>query len=281
MDKGSLATILEEMNIPHPRTILIQNEDDFEAAFAQNKKKWFLKPRESQVFKKRFGMKALSVSSKEDAILKYKKIARHGLSFVLQEYIPGPASQHYFIDGFVDCHGKIRAVFARQRIRMYPLDFGDSSYITSISPDKVEEAIQIIKKLFAKILYRGIYSAEFKWDERDHRYQLIEINTRPWSYITFTAECGVDVAYMAYLDALEQEVPDVFTYKTGKSSAYYPNEFYAGWNMIHQGELSRKDWFKSLLKAKPMLFSAADPIPAFAFFTEKIRNKLRSSKKSH
>lgn len=272
MDKGLLAEILKKHEIHHPRTIIIQNGEDLEKVTHDRIRNWFLKPRDSQTFKKHFERKAFRVQSLQDAVHKYREIASAGFRVVLQEYIPGPASRHYFIDGFIDRKGKIRAAFARQRIRMYPPDFGDSCYLTSIPLDTVAEAMLALEKLFGKMPYRGIFSAEFKWDERDNHFKLLEINTRPWSYIEFAADCGVDVLYMTYLDALEKETHDMFCYRIGKNTFFFPNDIYASIIMIRLGQLKFTTWLNSLLKAKPMVFRVSDPFPALAFYREKILN---------
>jgi len=47
-----------------------------------------------------------------------------------------------------------------------------------------------------------VFSAEFKFDERDGLFKILEVNARPWWYVDFAARCGVDVCRMAYRDAL-------------------------------------------------------------------------------
>ena len=71
--------------------------------------------------------------------------------------------------------------------------------------------------LLDSVAYRGIFSAEFKRDERDGRFRLIEINTRPWIYIQFADKCGVNFCDLYIRDALGEElapveVPDVHKY---------------------------------------------------------------------
>jgi predicted ATP-grasp superfamily ATP-dependent carboligase len=278
MDKGLLADVLEKYRIPHPQTSIVHDARDLERISQKPNGHWFLKPRDSQSFKMHFGRKAFQVKSLQDAKTRYKKISDAGFNVVLQEYVQGPANQHYFVDGFIDRKRSIKAIFARQRIRMFPEDFGDSSYFTSIPLESVKEAISWIEKLFGEVHYRGIFSAEFKKDEKDSQFKLLEVNTRPWSYIEFATECGVDVSHMAYLDALEKEFPNISKYKTEKSAYLFPNELYAGIQMIRSGRLKFATWLKSLAKAKPMIFSLRDPLPAFAFYGAKIFNVLRKQK---
>ena len=118
---------------------------------------------------------------------------RRGLDVMLQEYIPGPPTCHYMVEGFVDRIGRPIARFVRQRLRMYPPDFGDSTYMVSVPLDRVRGAIESLDRLFAHLSYRGVFEAEFKYDDRDGQFKLLEVNARPWYFIGFAAECGVDL----------------------------------------------------------------------------------------
>ena len=153
----------------------------------------FLKPRDSHAFFRRYKVKACRVESREDAIEQFRKKNSDGFKVLLQEYIPGPTSNHYFLDGFVDRNGQVDAMFARRRLRMYPDDFGNSSYMRSVACSEISQAVDDLKRLLSAISYRGIFSAEFKYDDRDGKYKILEINARPWWYVEFAAICGVDV----------------------------------------------------------------------------------------
>jgi predicted ATP-grasp superfamily ATP-dependent carboligase len=119
------------------------------------------------------------------------------------------------VEGFVDRIGCPIARFVRQRLRMFPPDFGDSTYMVSVPLDRVRGAIESLDRLFAHLSYRGVFEAEFKYDDRDGQFKLLEVNARPWYFIGFAAECGVDLCEMAYWDALGISVDPVTTYKGG------------------------------------------------------------------
>ncbi len=89
---------------------------------------------------------------------------------------------------------------------MFPLDFGNSTCMVSVAADEVAPAVASVERLLAHVGYRGIFSAEFKYDERDGLFKILEVNARPWWYVEFTARCGVDVCTLAYRDALGEAV---------------------------------------------------------------------------
>jgi D-aspartate ligase len=82
---------------------------------------------------------------------------RRGLEVMLQEYISGPLTCHYMVEGFVDRIGRPIARFVRQRLRMFPPDFGDNTYMISVPLDRVRGAIESLDRLFAHLSYRGVF----------------------------------------------------------------------------------------------------------------------------
>ncbi|HEX7113088.1 MAG TPA: hypothetical protein VF216_11645, partial [Mizugakiibacter sp.] len=132
----------------------------------------------------------------------WHRLEAHGLEVLAQEYVPGDATQHYFVDGFRDRNGTLTGLFARRRWRIFPPDFGNSSYCRSVPLEEVGNAVDSLGRLLAGLDYRGIFSAEFKRDARDGTFRILEVNTRAWWYVEFAARCGVNVCRMAWQDAL-------------------------------------------------------------------------------
>ena len=199
------------------------------------------------------------------------KILAVGIEVVLQEYVPGPATRHHFIDGYVDSKGTLRTQFARRRLRMYPLDFGDSSALLSIPLAALGTLPERFPELLKAIYYRGIFSAEFKYDERDKEYKLLEINARPWWYIAYAADCGVDVATMAYRDALGEQVADVRDYRVGVGLVSLTNDKKACWALFKKGKLPISSWLWSWLTYRKAVFNWDDPSPTWALTVQRLK----------
>jgi len=277
LDKGKLEAKLAELEIPRPLTVLVTSKADLDRVDNDLFERLFMKPRLSRPFFLAFGVKAFHLHSAKDAAERLAACRDCGFGVMLQEYLPGPASRHYFIDGFVDRHGEIRAVFARQRIRMYPLDFGDSSYMTTVPVEKVAQAVDSMRKLLPAVNYRGIFSAEFKLDGRDDTYKLIEVNTRPWTYINFDSRHGMNMAEMSYRDALGLEVPTVPNYRVGASMVYLPNDLLACWSLWRRGDIGLAGWLSSWLKARSAVFSPNDPLPSLPWWWNVVGGRLKGS----
>lgn len=261
-NKALLARVMQKNNLPHPCTIFINSQTDLAKLEIADLSHTFLKPVNSEGFLREFGVKGLRVANRDDLELKVNRFLNCKYELLLQEYIPGPPSNHYFVDGFVDRHCQISALFARRRIRIFPEDFGNSSYMYSIPLCDVESAISTLEVILTKLNYRGIFSAEFKLDIRDNQYNLIEINTRPWWFVEFAARCGVNVCKMAYDDALGREVEPVVQYQVGRKFVYPYYDFEACRELYRQKQLTLSQWLKSWWRAETPIFSWDDPLPA-------------------
>ena len=263
IDKGRFAAVLERLGVPHPRTVRVDAEGDWAGLPADAFTDAFLKPRDSQAFRRRFDVKALHFRTPAEAMTLAREARNAGVEVLLQEYVPGPPSHHYMVEGFVDRTGRVCARFVRQRLRMFPPDFGDSTYMVSVPLDRVRAAVESLDRLLAHLSYRGVFEAEFKYDARDGQFKLLEVNARPWYFIGFAADCGVDFCAMAYRDALGLAVDPVPSYEPGRHCIVGSDRF-ACWALFCQGQLSAWAWLRSWLGARQMLFSWDDPLPGFA-----------------
>jgi D-aspartate ligase len=266
IDKGRFAETLVEHSIAHPWSEVVENAADLSRAPDRIFDHAILKPRDSQSFFRRYGVKAVHVSSRTDATEQLEAMSAEGFSFILQEYIPGGAQQHYFVDGFIDRGGSVRGLFARQRLRMYPLDFGNSTYMVSVPVEAAAPAAEAITSLLQRVGYRGVFSAEFKLDPRDRVFRLLEVNARAWWYVDFAARCGVDVCRMAYDDALGRPVTTVERYAVGRGLVFPYMDYNACRESLRRGQLSVWEWGRSWLGAMQPVFSLSDPRPASAEF---------------
>lgn len=266
VDKSGFANLLVRLNIPHPETVHVESEEQLRSLDIEDFSGSFLKPCDSLAFFGFYERKAFRVESQDDAVQRYRRIHSDGFEVLFQEYIPGPASNHYFIDGFIDRNGHICAMVARQRLRMYPVDFGNSSYMVSIPVESVSGAAENLKRLLGAIDYRGIFSAEFKYDTRDRQFKILEINARPWWYVEFAAICGADVCSLAYRDALGRNLRPRRDYRTGVRSVHPYFDLYACLEQLRKKELTIAQWAGSWIGARLPVLCSDDPLPGLAWW---------------
>lgn len=261
-DKAQFAAFLDGTDIPHPRTVPLRSLADIDTLAFEDFDEVFLKPVNSQKFSQVVGRKALWAESRNEATRLWKKLQTYGLDVMVQEYVPGPPTEHYFLDGFRDRHGTVTGLLARRRLRIYPRDFGNSSYSQSIPLTEVAPAEADLRRLLEKLEYRGIFSAEFKRDARDGQFRILEVNIRVWWFVEFAASCGINVCKMAYDDARGEPVETVSRqYPVGAGCICFPNDVK---NMLRSRRHERESCWRIIgqwSRAHFLAFRLDDPLP--------------------
>lgn len=260
--KARFAALLHSIEAPHPWTLIVDELTDLDRIANMPSTSLFLKPVDSGAFMCRYHVKAWRVHDLVDARAQLARLQRDGHLVVMQEYVPGPASNHYLIDGFADAGGRVCALFARRRLRMHPPDFGDSTHMVSVPLAEVETAVKALRAVLTAIGYRGIFSAEFKLDPRDRIFKILEINARIWIYVEFAGRCGVDVCTMAYRDALGLPVEELPAYRSGVRLVSAYKDLAAAHYAWSRGRLQKRAWLRSWFGAQQPHFNWSDPIPA-------------------
>jgi predicted ATP-grasp superfamily ATP-dependent carboligase len=108
---------------------------------------------------------------------------------IIQEFIPG-----YIHDACVLFdHGKALAVLTQVRHLMYPISGGVGAInITTHDKPLQDTAIHLMESLN----WSGPAQVEFKFDERDKTYKLIEINPKLWGTLDLSIQSGVSFPVM-------------------------------------------------------------------------------------
>ena len=278
IDKARFAQTVAEMGLPHPRTALLPDADTLRSLPAEHFRDSFLKPTQSGPFAQAFGAKAIRFKDRDDALRVYDEATGKGFGLILQEFIPGPPDQHYFIEGFIDEKGRVCGLFARRRLRMFPRDFGNSTSTVSIPAEEVASAADALARLLRGIGYHGVFSAEFKLDDRDGLLKVLEINARPWWFVGFAAQCGIDVCDMAYRDALGEELQPVLRYRIGRRCVYPRLDLESGLAEWRAARLGLFALLRSWIGADQLVLCRDDPSPGageiFAWVKSRLRRKL-------
>ncbi len=274
VNKGEFAELVQSAQVPHPFTVIAKTDVEVRDLASKSGGRLFLKPMDSQRFLQRFGKKAFRLDDVARAVEVFSRAREAGLEVLVQEYIPGASDRHYFVDGFVRQNHRIHAAFGRRRLRMFPLEFGNSSYMISVPIDEVAEAVDTLEKLFNAAGYRGVFSAEFKLDERDGHLKILEVNCRPWWYVQFAAECGVNVIDMAYRDALGLPLPAAGQYETGARLVYPYYDSQALKEVRRAGRPVLREYLTCWPGARTPVFAWDDPMPAASELVNRLKDRF-------
>lgn len=275
-DKRLFGEYLAGTGIAHPRTFTVTSRSDIASIPFDSLDRVFVKPNDSQRFMQVTGKKGLWADDRASFERIWQGLELQGLGVIAQEYVPGLACDHYFIDGFRDRHGHLSGLFARRRARIYPADFGNSSYCASVPLAELREAVDGITELLDGLEYRGIFSAEFKRDARDGVFRILEVNTRAWWYVEFAARCGVNVCEMAHRDALGQPLDDATAYPVGAGCASLVNDIYSVFSRPKQ----RPPWptlLRQWARAHFHVYRLDDPWPGLTMAWELLRRRAHKA----
>ncbi len=133
-----------------------------------------------------------------DAVL--DEIAREhsGREFQIAENIPGEPDHLYTVGAYANAQGRVLRTYTGRKLSQYPYHHGVASLAESIElpADVVEGAVRLLEAM----KFFGIAQVEYKLDERDGLYKLLEVNGRSWLWVKLAAFSGVNLPLIQYYD---------------------------------------------------------------------------------
>lgn len=199
-DKAQLYYLAREAEIPHPKTIILNNIEELEQYETDIPYPSILKPSITLGFMEKLGTsrRTINIETAEELGYWKKRIKDVGLSnipLIYQELIPGETQNLYTLTAYSNIDGDILAYSIGHKIRQNPPDAGT---IVSGKVIPEPELFKLGHKLIKTVGYYGISNTEFKKDNRDGKFKLIEINPRPgkWNYSVMAS--GINLPLIAY-----------------------------------------------------------------------------------
>lgn len=266
MDKAEFFKYAEKYGFPIPATMIPSNRDDVIKITKDLNFPVIIKPvyphswvrQEIQIIVD--NKKALKVDDKESLVKLYEDISIYNQDMVIQEYIPGRDDHLYSLHIYMDKNSRPKGYFTGRKLRTYPAYAGIGCFVESIRvPEIIEQGINLLQK----VGYTGLALMQFKKDPRFNDYKLIEINPRASSWNLLAYECGINLPYMAYCDALNQETSVCFSQTEGIKYIYFEHDLRAFLEYHKDGELTLPDWLNSYRGKKVYQYYASDDLGPF------------------
>ena len=168
---------------------------------------------------------------------------------VIQELIPGGGSAQFSYAGVWDRGSPVASLVA-QRTRQYPTDFGrTSTFVETIQNEQVEEAAG---KFLSSLGYSGIAEIEFKFDARDRKYKILDVNARSWTWNSLGTLAGVDFPYILWRLAMGENVQRIRADSDARWM-YFSRDILAAIAGVLAGTLSPADYLRSY--RRPIAFA--------------------------
>jgi len=204
LKKNVQYSFCEKLNIPYPKTFILSDVNEVDKIL-EIQFPVLLKPNRSEsqnveVFR------ALELKTKDNFFKKKELISdlvSKGITFLVSEVIPGDGSNIYAYVGYRSKDGEILNEWVGKKLSQYPNDFGVFASASNQAPEIVREQGRIL--LEGMNLY-GINEPEFKYDHRDGKYKLMEVNLRSMMWHRIGNNMGVNIQYSQYLDVLGEKL---------------------------------------------------------------------------
>ena len=270
MDKKFQHDIARGLGIPGPKSMTCSKKK-FSSIIDNLELPIIVKPVTRNRDDQRFRLKILS-NQKEVARFKKDLSKLNVESFQASEVIPGNSTQLYTYGSYF-YHGKPEGEYVGRKITQYPFGFG----VVCIAENKYNKEVRRLgRRLLSHLNFHGISQVEFKFDRRDCKFKLIEINPRSWMWVKLATECCVNLPLIQYRSMTGINVLPSKPVQTDKQKYYVV--FSSVLRKLLKGQYQDAFFFfKNLGKFSFSTFSIYDPLPSFMFWSWEIFSCARSS----
>jgi predicted ATP-grasp superfamily ATP-dependent carboligase len=145
-----------------------------------------------------FRLKVCSEARQLDRTLHALAEEHEGRAFQISESISGEPTQLVTVGAYSDREGRVLRCFVGRKVTQFPYQYGEASVAEALP--EIPEVVESARRLLEAERFHGIRQTEFKYDECDRQYKLIEINPRSWSCIKLAARAGVDLPLIQYYE---------------------------------------------------------------------------------
>ncbi|MFJ2603674.1 ATP-grasp domain-containing protein [Streptomyces sp. NPDC087425] len=204
-DKAELAHVCAALNVPHPSTIVPESATDAASAawrlglplVAKWSRPWLL-PAQT-------GLRSTVVlGSAREARELYLRSGEAGSRLLLQAFLPPRAESDWFLHGYVDRAGALRAGGTGVKLLAWPRGAG----LTAAGRWAANPGLcALAERLVAELGYRGVLDLDFRRGPSG-RYHLLDFNPRPGAqFRLFADSAGLDVVRALHLDLTHRQLP--------------------------------------------------------------------------
>ena len=209
--------------------------------------------------------KAIGISSASELLAEYEVIGRADKRALLQEMVPGGATDLVILACFLNRKSQWVTGFNTRKLVQVPEKFGTGCIVEdAYRPELLERTARLLETM----RFTGIAEVEYKWDAAADDYKLIEINPRPWDQHRLGNACGVDLMYIAYCEHAGLPIPQTGKPVTGHKWIAEDTFVTTVVRLFWRREPGIGHLFR-MAKGKRIyaIWSARDPLPLLVYLT--------------
>ena len=263
-DKKSFYELCVKHGVVSPRTafpetleqaLTVKSEFDFPV---------IIKPIHGHLWRERLkGRKLLTAATPDEFEQIVRKFADDICELMIQELIPGPES-NLWIGGLYlrQSNGEPGTIFTGRKLRQHPPGFGSASLADACQNADV---VRLSVNFLQEIGYRGVCGTEFKFDERDSLYKMVEVNPRQTLWFALIDAAGIPLNYYAYCDLAGLPLPDTGSLRDGTKWILFEKDLITSIGYILKGKLGLFRWLGSYRNIRVhAVMSMSDRRPMFS-----------------
>lgn len=177
-----------------PKTMVPRSVADLERCATDIGYPCLVKPCQSHRYVELFKRKMVKVNNIDEMRAEYTRAAEAGIEVMIQELIPGGDSQGANYNSYF-WNDEPLVEFTAAKVRLAPPAFGVPRVVVSKDIPEIKE---LGRRVLAAMAFYGYSCVEFKKDERDGGYTLMEVNGRHNRSGLLALRCGINFPWIEY-----------------------------------------------------------------------------------
>jgi len=269
-NKALFSKLAREHDLPVPPTVIINDIDELRTTVSAIQFPCIVKPAytqdwvwETEEQKATFGpyKKSLRRFTSAGELLRFCEALPHRASgFLIQPYVDGRDEAIVSFHGYFDEQSQCIGYFVGRKIRTYPRQTGGSVYVRTMdNQDLARQSIEYLQR----IGFQGIVKIDYKLDQADNEFKILEINPRYNLWQLLGGYAGVNLAAIAYRHQMEERVTLNGSYREDVRLLFLKQDiraFLTGYRKTREWTLA--SYVKSLMHKKYYrVWDPADPLP--------------------
>ena len=280
MDKASFQKHAESIGLPVPEARILTTRAEAATAAATMTFPCVLKPTSRPMkWSANTSAKAFYVNDGMQLLEIYDRVHGWADSLVVQQWVVGPESNLFSVNGYFDSAGTSLTTFVARKLRQWPVRTGQSSFGVECRNDAV---LDLYHRLFSSVAYQGLAYLEVKQDERTGQHYLIEPNIgRPTGRSAIAEAGGVELIDTMFSDIVGRPLPSARVQHYGEAKwIHLRRDLMSSAVSARDGDLTLGDWWRSMRGPKvSAIWDRSDPAPFLGDLVDHGRGALVSGAK--
>lgn len=263
LDKSRTLSLAKKAGCPVPAYHKVCNMKQLETLCGEIVFPIMIKPLHSHHFARHFpDRKYFTAKNMSELRETVRKVLDKGIALIITEIIPGPDDLQSAYFTYINKEGKSLLHYTHQIVRRYPRNSGLACFTVT---RQLPQTLEMGRRFFEGIGYRGMGHIEFKHDPRDGILKVIECNPRLSAAQEVVTKSGLDVSHIVYDYLVNGNDECRHDYREGVRRWWVMRDLLSFFELRKSGEITFWRWITSI-GGHPLAFpyfSFSDPKPFF------------------